>query len=256
MRAIWSGAITFSLVSIPVQLFPAVKSKELKFHWLHKPDKGRIQYVKYCALENKPVSSEEIARAFEYQKGHFVEITDAELAAADPKAAATIDIQDFVQQSQIDPIYFAKPYYIIPESGAEKAYRLLTETLAKTGHVAIANWVLKHRQHLVALRPKENWLILDVMHYQEELVKPEALPAFPQEVEISAEERELAEALTSKMHSAFQPEKYVNLYQEKIKHVIDQKIKGQEIVKPAPVKLAPVVDLVAALKQSLKEKAA
>lgn len=255
MRAIWSGAITFSLVSIPVQLYTAIKPERLKFHWLHKQDHGKIQYVKYCSLEQKPVSSEEIVRAYEYQKGNYVEVTDDELAAVDPKASATIEIQEFVEQKQIDPLYFAKPYYLLPAAGGEKAYILLTDTLKQTNHVAIASIVLKHKPHLAALRPKNKLLILDLMRYDEEVLKPEALPQ-PQEVTLSPQEQELAQALTTKMHSSFQPTKYKNVYREKLEKLIEQKIAGQKIVKPPPVRLAPVVDLVSALKQSLEEKKA
>jgi len=255
MRAIWSGAISFSLVSIPVQLYTAIKPEQLKFHWLHKPDHGKIQYVKYCSLEQKPVPSEEIVRAYAYQKGNYVEITDEELAAVDPKASATIEIQEFVEQTQIDPIYFAKPYYVLPDAGGEKAYRLLADTLKRTNHVAVASIVLKHKPHLAALRPFNKLLVLDLMRYEEEIIKPEALPQ-PVEVTLNPQEQELAQALTTKMQSSFQPGKYKNLYREKLKKLIEQKIAGQKIVKPPPVRLAPVVDLVSALKQSLEEKKA
>ena len=254
MGAIWSGTISFGLVTIPIQLFPATQRQEISFHLLHEPDQSRIRYSKVCAEENREVPDGEIIRAFEYQKGRFVTLSDEELAAADPEMTRTIDILDFVDGSQIDPVYFVKPYYLGPQPGGEKAYTLLARALARQNKVAIGQCVIRTKQYLVAIRSVGEDLVLETMHYPGEIVEVEALRQGHGKAEVTEAELELAESLIGHMAGAFEPEKYKDTYREKVLQIVDRKVAGEAIVVPkAPPKIAPVVDLVGALKSSLAE---
>jgi DNA end-binding protein Ku len=255
MRAIWSGAISFGLVTIPVQLFTAGRPGGISFHQLHQTDQARIRYVKFCGRENKPVPNEEITKAYEYQRDRYVTLSDEELAAADPVMARTIDILKFVETGEIDPVYFEKPYYLAPQPGGEKAYLLLAKALTKTGRVAIGKCVIRTKQYLVTLRPRADGLVMETMRYPDEIEDIESVlrerPATP----VTDQELELAESLINQLAGKFEPREYRDEYREKIMRIVDQKVAGEEVVAPAPAPTpAPVVDLVAALKSSLEEE--
>jgi DNA end-binding protein Ku len=254
VRAIWSGAISFGLVTIPVQLFTAGRPGGISFHQLHQTDQARIKYVKFCGQENKPVPNEEITKAYEYQRGRYVTLSDEELAAADPVMARTIDILKFVDSREIDPVYFEKPYYLAPQPGGEKAYLLLSKALEKTGRAAIGKCVIRTKQYLVTLRPRADGLIMETMRYPEEIEDIETVLQDRPSPPVSEQELQLAESLIDQLAGKFEPEQYRDEYRSKIMGIVDQKVAGEEVVVPAaPPTAAPVVDLVAALKSSLEE---
>ncbi len=253
MRAIWSGTISFGLVTIPVQLFPATRGKEISFHLLHEPDHSRIKYQKICAQENKEVPDSEITKAFEYQKGRYVVLSDEELAAVDPRVTRAIDILDFVDAGEIDPIQFKKAYYLGAVAGGEKAYSLLAKTLANTGRLAIGQCVIRSKQYLVAIRSTGRELLLETMFYPDEIVDAGAVNEGLEETKVTAKELELAESLVEKMAAKFDPAKYKDTYREKILEIVERKAAGETITAPKAPPPAPVIDLVAALKSSLGE---
>src|ERR687893_2455867 len=173
MRAIWSGTISFGLVSVPVRMFTATESKELRFHFLDRRDMSPIGYEKVSKETGEPVPSSEIVRGFEIDKGRYVEIEDEDLDRLDIELTHSIDICDFVALDEIDPIFFRKAYYLLPQDGAEKPYRLLVRALEETGKVGIAKVVIRNKQHLAALRTLDGMLVLETMYYADEVRKPE-----------------------------------------------------------------------------------
>src|SRR4026209_774255 len=175
MRPIWSGTISFGLVSVPVRMFSATESKELRFHFLHKDDLQPISYDKVRKDTGKHVDPDDVVRGFEIEKGKYVPIEDEDLDRLDIELTHSIDICDFVDLDEIDPIFYRKAYYLLPEDGAEKPYRLLVRALEETGKVGVAKVVIRNKQHLAALRPYEGVLLLETMYYADEVRKPEAL---------------------------------------------------------------------------------
>src|SRR5256714_7839224 len=174
-RSIWSGTISFGLVSIPVRMFPATESKELRFHFLHKDDLTPIGYDKVRKDTGEHVDPDEVVRGFEIEKGRYVELSEEDLDRLDIELTHSIDICDFVDIDEIDPIYFRKGYYLLPEAGAEKPYLLLLAALEETGRVGIAKVVIRNKQHLAALRPWEGVLLLETMYFADEIRKPESV---------------------------------------------------------------------------------
>src|SRR4051794_29673800 len=175
-RAIWSGAISFGLVSVPVRLFTATESKELKFHFLDRRDMSPIGYDKVNKDTGKHVDPDDVIRGFEVSKGRFVELEDEDIDRLDIELTHSIDICDFVSIDEIDPIYFRKAYYLVPQEGAEKPYRLLAKALDETGRVAVAKVVIRNKQHLACVRPVGDVLVLETMYYADEVRKPEDVP--------------------------------------------------------------------------------
>src|SRR6266516_3659904 len=192
MRPIWSGAISFGLVSVPVRMFSATESKELRFHFLDKEDLAPIGYDKVRKDTGEHVDPEDVVRGFEIEKGRYVELTDEDIDRLDIELTHSIDICDFVDLDEIDPIYFRKSYYLLPQDGAEKPYRLLVKALEQTGKVAIAKVVIRKKQHLAALRPYEGLLLLETMYFADEVRKPESVDT---KSELRKAEVEMAKAL-------------------------------------------------------------
>ncbi|HET6399320.1 MAG TPA: Ku protein [Candidatus Thermoplasmatota archaeon] len=253
-RALWSGAISFGLVNVPVKMVSAVRDKDIHFHLLHADDGARIKFQRVCPKDGAEVTMDEIVRGFEVSKGHYVTFTDEELAALDPKASRSIDIQDFVKQEEIDPAFYEKPYYLLPDKGAEKAYGLLVGALKKSKKVAVARVVTREKEHLVAIRVKGNALVVETMRYHDEVVDTEALgeelagvpKADPRELTMATQ---LVDALTAK----FDPEKYRNEHRERLLDVIEQKAAGKEVVTEPEVKaVTRTTNLMDALQASLK----
>jgi DNA end-binding protein Ku len=254
MRAIWKGNISFALVTIPISLFSATRRNELSFHYLHKKDLSTVSYKRFCDVENTEVPWEEITRGYEYEKGQFVEITDEDLEKADVELSRTIQIMEFVQEDEIDPLYFDKPYYLEPQKGGEHAYALMREALAKSHRVGVARVVLKSKEHLAAVKTVANMMTLQTMRFAHEIVDAGQLN-LPTKVEVSKKEMDLANMLISSMADKFEPEKYKDDYYEKVQQVIQMKVQGVSPKVPAGAKKTPgkVVDLMEVLKQSLKE---
>ena len=178
-RPIWSGSISFGLVNVPVKLYSATSPKEVRFHMLHDKDGGRIQQKRVCSIDGHEVPWEHIIKGFEVSKGRYVSLTREELAALDPKGTKSIDIEDFVELSQIDPIYYESTYYLLPDKGAQKPYALLLEAMRKTGRVGVARFVLRTKQYLCAVRPLGKALALSTMLYADEVVDQSDLDGLP-----------------------------------------------------------------------------
>ena len=254
MRAIWKGNISFALVSIPISLFSATRKSELSFHYLHKKDMSPVSYKRFCDTENSEVPWEEITRGYEYEKDQYVEITDEDLDKADIELTKTIQIQEFVQENEIDPVYFDKPYYLEPQKGGERAYALMRDALAQSKKVGIAKVVLKSREHLAAVKSVGNMLTLQTMRFSHEIVDAGSLN-LPAKAEISKKEMDLANTLIDSMSDKFDPSRYKDDYYDKVLGIIQMKVAGVTPEVPAPKGPGPakVVDLMEILKQSLNE---
>ena len=254
MRAIWKGNISFALVSIPISLFSATRKSELSFHYLHKKDMSPVSYKRFCDTENSEVPWEEITRGYEYEKDQYVEITDEDLDKADIELTKTIQIQEFVQENEIDPVYFDKPYYLEPQKGGERAYALMRDALAQSKKVGIAKVVLKSREHLAAVKSVGNMLTLQTMRFSHEIVDAGSLN-LPAKAEISKKEMDLANTLIDSMSDKFDPNRYKDDYYDKVLGIIQMKVAGVTPQAPAPKGPGPakVVDLMEILKQSLNE---
>jgi DNA end-binding protein Ku len=251
-RAIWSGAISFGLVNVPIKLFTATSQKDVRFHQLHEKDGARIQQKRVCSKDGEEVPMEQIVKGYEVSRDKYVIITPEELDALDPKASRTVDILDFVDLDEIDPVYFDSTYYMVPEKGAAKAYALLLEAMRKSKKVAIARVVLRQKQHLVALRPLRNALSMETMLYADEVVSPETLEGLPEDIEVTDRELAMAQQLIDSLADDFKPERYRDDYRERVLEMIERKAEGQEIVvAEEEEEQAPVVDLMAALEASL-----
>src|ERR1041384_7316321 len=207
-RPIWSGTISFGLVSVPVKLFSATSQKEIRFHMLHDKDGGRIQQKRVCSIDGEEVAWEHIIKGFELSKGRYVSVTRKELEQFNPRATKSIDIEDFVELSQIDPIYYESTYYLLPDRGAAKPYALLTEALKRTGRGGVARFVLRTRQYLCAVRPRDKVLALSTMLYADEVVAESELEGVPEKARPGERELKMAEQLVESLASDFDPEKY------------------------------------------------
>src|SRR6476646_149851 len=209
MRPIWSGTISFGLVSVGVRMFPATQSKELRFHFLHKKDLTPIAYEKVRRDDRERVDPDEIVRGVEIEKGRYVPLEDDDLDRLDIELTHSIDICDFVGLDEIDPVYFRKAYYLMPSEGAEKPYRLLVRALDETGKVGIAKVVIRNKQHLAALRAHDAVLVLETMYYADEVRKPESVNG---RTRLQKAEVEMAKSLVENLSSSFRPEKYDDTY--------------------------------------------
>jgi DNA end-binding protein Ku len=254
MRAIWKGNISFALVSIPISLFSATRRNELSFHYLHKKDMSPVSYKRFCDTENTEVPWEEITRGYEYEKERYIEITDEDLDKADVELTKTIQIQEFVHEDEIDPVYFDKPYYLEPQKGGERAYALMRDALAQAKKVGIAKVVLKSREHLAAVKTVNNMMTLQTMRFAHEIVDAGGLN-LPSKTEISKKEMDLANTLIDSMSDTFDPTRYKDDYYDKVMEIIHMKIAGVSPQVPTTKGPAPtkVVDLMEILKQSLSE---
>ncbi|MFY3743566.1 Ku protein [Anaeromyxobacter sp. Red801] len=251
-RAIWSGALTFGLVNIPVKLYTAVHQKEVRFHMLHDADGARIQLRRFCSSEEKEVPYEHIVKGYEVSPGRYVTVTREELEAFDPKATRTVEIHDFVELSEIDPAYFEASYYLVPDRSAAKAYRLLGDAMRKAGKVAIATAVLRTRESLCCVRPAAGGaLALSTMNRADEIDSPASLE-LPEAGEPSSRELQMAEQLVASLSGPFEPERYPDLRRERVLELIERKAEGQTIEAPtAEPAGAEVVSLADALSASL-----
>jgi DNA end-binding protein Ku len=247
-RAIWSGVISFGLVSVPVRMYTATESKELKFHFLDKRDMAPIGYDKVNKETGESVAADDIIRGFEVDKGRFVELTDEDIDRLDVELTHSIDICDFVSIDEIDPLYFRKGYYLLPQEGAEKPYRLLLKALEETGRVAIAKVVIRNKQHLSAIRPAGDTLVLETMYYADEIRQPEEAPK-PQ---VRSPEVEMAKTLIENLAAKWDPKRYHDRYRTELLDLLEKKAKGKPLPEPQEEEGGEVVDLMEALRQSVE----
>ena len=248
-RPIWSGTISFGLVSVPVRMFSATESKELRFHFLDKHDLQPIGYEKVRRDTGKTVDPDDIVRGFEVQKGQYVTLEDEDLDRLDIELTKTIDILDFVDLDEIDPIYFRKAYYLAPQDSAEKPYRLLVRALDETAKVGIAKVVIRNKQHLAALRAWNGTLVLETMYYADEVRQPEKVDG---KARLQKPEVEMAKSLVENLSEPFKPERYDDTYRKELLDLLRAKAKGKPLPEPEAEEKGEVVDLMAALRESVE----
>lgn len=253
-RAIWTGSISFGLVNVPVKVYSAVSQKEVRFHQLHDADGARLQYKRVCSADGKEVPYEHIVKGYEIAPDEYVVITPEELEALDPESTRMIDVEDFVDLADIDPLYYDKSYYLAPNTGGSKAYRVLLDSMRESGKVGIGRVVLRTKQYLVALRPVGDALVMTTLNFHDEVVDPETIDGLPREADAGARERKMARQLIEALSTEWQPEQYRDEHRERVLALIEAKAEGKEIVTQPTVEEPTLVgDLMAALEQSLME---
>lgn len=252
-RAIWSGPISFGLVNIPISLYPATQSRTVSFRQLHAEDNTPINYSKTCPADNKALSPEEIVKGYEFEKGRFVvmEDKDFEAAAAAIPHGRFIEIINFVDLGEIDPIYFQKSYYLAPQETSVKPFKLLLAAMEKQGKAALARFVFHEKQHMAILKPEDGAIVLETLFYHDEVRSTRDLPFRDEDVELKQAELEMAEDLVEKMTARLELEQFSDGYRDALLDIIQRKIDGQEITVPQLEPLAPVVDIMDALRRSI-----
>src|SRR3954468_2585789 len=228
-RPIWSGSISFGLVTIPVRLFTAVREKRLHFRTLHDQDKVQLKKKMYCPAVAKGAHTEHTVKGYEIEKDRFVVIRQDELEAAAPKSSKAIEIQDFVELDEIDPLFFDRPYYVAPKPEGAKPYKLLLEAMLKTGKVGIAKVVMWNKEYLAALRPLEGALVMETMHFNDEVVPSERVAGLEVKAKVDDRELKMAVQLIDSLTTGFKPEKYKDEYREELMAIIERKAAGEEI---------------------------
>jgi len=250
----WSGAISFGLINVPVKLYSAVSRKTVRFHQLNEETGNRIQQKRVDSQTGDEVPFEKIVKGFELTKDRYVVITPDELETLDPEKSRSIDIEDFVDLADIDPVYYDHPYILVPAKGAEKAYGLLLNAMEASGKVAIARVVLRSKEQLVAIRPAEDLLMMETMIFHDEVIDSGDIDDLPEAKALKASDRELkmAQQLIDSLSSEFDPSRYKDEYREKVLELVERKAQGEEIaVQPEAPAPAKVPDLMAALEASL-----
>jgi DNA end-binding protein Ku len=257
-RTMWKGAISFGLVSIPIRMYPATEEKSIRFNQLHDEDFGRIKYQRVCSVDGEEVTFEHIVKGYEYEKGKYVVMTDEDFEAVPIESSRAIDIVHFVDIGQIDPIYFQKTYYLVPEDTGVKPYTLLRRAMAEDGRVAVAKVAFREKEHLAALRFKDDVLCLETMYWPDE-IRPAEFEELDKQVSIRSQEVEMARSLIENLTDEFRPEQFRDEYREALLEIIEKKAAGEEIEAVPEAEPTRVVDLMEALKASVeatKKKAA
>ncbi len=254
VHGIWSGTISFSLVAIPVQLVKAVEPGHVTFHLLHSKDYSPLQRRMFCPEEEKMVPPDEIIRGYEIGPDKYLLITDEELESVTPERSRTIEILEFIDMKEVDPIYYDHPYYLVPSKGGEKAYRLLVEVMHRTNRAGLARFVLGEREYLVAVKSTEGVLSLITLHYREEILSDEDIS--PKDAKSEAEERGHMKTNIRKMMADFDPEKYADGRRKKIMDILKKKVKEKVAVEAPEVEEEEgegPPDLIAALRESMRK---
>ncbi len=248
--SVWNGHISFGLVSLPVKLVVAARSETISFNQLHKTDNSRVKQVLYCQAEDKPVERVELVKGYEYEKGKYVVIDEEDLKKIRPKTAKVMEILEFVKAGEVDGVYLESSYYVQPGEAGEKPYTLLFAAMRESGYAAVAKVTMYQREHVVLLRPGRRGLILHTLYYQDEVRATDEFRADTSEAK--ANELKMAQSLIEAMAGEFDPEKFKDSYRTQITAMIDAKVKGKEVVEvPEAEELAPVIDIMEALKKSL-----
>jgi DNA end-binding protein Ku len=250
--SVWSGHLTFGLISMPVRLFSGARSQGISFNMLHRPDKSRLKQQYVCQADGQVVERNDIVKGYEFRKDEYIVIEPDEIKKIEPQTAKTMEILEFVKASEVDAVYFESSYYMMPEEAGRRPYALLTKALEESEYVAIAKITMHNREYTVFLRPTEGGLMLHTMYYADEVRKVEGFGA--PDVELKEAEVKVAHQLIEALADKWDPEKYKDTFQENLKKLIEAKLEGGEVAAvEKPKKLAPVVDLMAALKQSLAQ---
>ncbi len=252
MRSIWKGSINFGLVYIPVAVYPATREEKISFKQLRATDLSPIRYKKVAEVDQKEVAPDQIVKGYEYEKGHWVTLKDEDFEKVRIESTHSVEITDFVEQSQINPKFFYKPYFLEAQKGGEKGYALLLRALSETGKIGIAKVAIHNREYLSAVRPDGLFLILELMHFAHEVLEPESLKAVADR-EVSPKELDMAKALIGAMSSDWQPEKYADQYQTAVMAMIEEKAQNREpgVAPVATVAPSNVVNLLSVLQKSL-----
>lgn len=254
MHSIWQGAISFGLIHIPVRLYSASRSRELKFKLLHQKDRSEIRYARICKTEGKEIPWKEIAKGYEYKKGSYIVLTEEDFEKANVKKSKTIEVLDFTAEGQIETMYFEAPYYLEPEKGASKAYALLREALKKSKKVAVARFVFQHHEHLGVIKPHGDLLVLNQLRYSAEIIDPKPLN-IPKKEHVSEKEVAIALKLIDELTRPFKIQHYSDTYTDELKSLIKRKARGKRVaIKKEKVEKAPKIhDMMSLLKDSLKQ---
>lgn len=253
--SVWKGHLTFGLVSIPIRLFAAARSERISLNQLHKVCHSRIRQPQFCPVCNRQIERSEIIKGYEYEKDQYVLFTEDELDKLDPPSARTMEILQFVKSDEVDPLYFDASYYATPEDAGKKAYHLLLEAMEESGHAAIAKLYMHQREYIVVIRPRAHGLTLHTMFYADE-IRSVAEYGEKDGAEPKEQEKKLALQLIESLSAPFEPKNYRDEYRESLGAMIQAKLKGQEVAAAPHPQLAPVVDLMEALKKSLAGKQA
>jgi DNA end-binding protein Ku len=249
-RSLWSGSISFGLVNVPVRLYPSIAEHKLRFHLVHEKDMSPIGYQKICKAEEKFVPDDEVVKAFEVKKGDLVVMTDEDFEQAQVEGYRTIEVTDFVPYTDIDPIFFAKTYYVGPDKGGERVYSLLVQAMEETELAGIAKFVMRERQHLGALRVRDGTIALEQLHFADEIRPLDEIR--PRRAKVDRRELELAEQLIDSFTSEWKPERYKDTYRDELCKVIKAKRKGKEVRRAAEPELEEPADLLEALRASIR----
>ncbi len=248
--SVWSGYLSFGLISMPVRLYSGARGSRVSFHMLHREDLTRIKQQLYCPTDDRVVERNEIVKGFEYRKGEYVVIEPEEIKAIEPKTAKAMEILQFVKEDEVDPIYFESSYYLMPEEGGQKPYQLLAKAMSESSYLAVAKLTMHNREYTVILRPKENGLVLHTMYYADEVREVEGFGE--EHGEVRAAELKIANQLIEALADKFDPTKFHDTYEDNLKALIKARLEGRQVTPvEKPGKPAKVVDLMDALKQSL-----
>jgi DNA end-binding protein Ku len=252
--SVWKGYLTFGLISIPIRLFSAARTERISLNQLHNVCKTRIRMPLYCPHCDKQVPRNEIVKGYEYEKDQYVLFNEEELDKIEPQSARSMEILEFVKVVEIDPLYYDASYYVTPEDEGKKAYQLLLAAMEESGYAAIAKLTMHQREHIVVVRPRANGMTLHTMYYTNEIREVAEYGQSDKSAEPKPQEKKLAEQLIESLAAKFEPEKYKDQYQESMRGLIEAKQQGQEVAEAPHPKLAPVIDLMEALKKSIAEK--
>jgi len=251
---VWKGHLTFGLISMPMRMFTAARGERISFNQLHNVCHSRLKQPLFCPVCNRNVERSEIVKGYEYEKDQYVLFSEEELDKIEPSSAHVMEILEFVKLDEMDPLYFDSSYYLSPEDAGVKAYKLLFDAMKESGYGAIAKLTMHQREHIVIIRPGSKGMTLHTMFYSNEIRAAEAVPT--DKVEVKEPEKKLALQLIESLAAPFEPQKYRDEYQENVRAMIAAKLKGQQITEVAQPRMAPVIDLMEALKKSLAEKKA
>ena len=250
--SVWKGHLTFGLVSFPVRLFSAARGETISFNLLHAPDHSRIKQVIYCQAEDKPVPRSELVKGYEYEKDHYVEIDEDDIKKVAPRTAKVMEILEFVKADQVDPVYLESSYYVAPDEGGEKPYALLFQALRDSRYYGLAKVAMHNREHIIILRPGAKGILSHTMYYQDEIRQ---VDEFRTDTSLVKEkELEMAKMLISSLEADFEPQKYHDAFRENVQKMIEAKVEGRKVVATPAAHVAPVIDIMEALKKSLAEK--
>jgi len=250
--SVWKGHLTFGLVTIPVRLFSAARSETISFNLLHKDDHSRIRQVTYCQKEDKPIQRSETVKGYEYEKDHYVVLEDEDIKKVAPKTARVMEILEFVKADQVDAIYLESSYYVAPDEGGEKAYALLFTALRDSGYYGLAKVAMHNREHIIVLRPGSKGILSHTMYYQDEIRQVDEFRTDTSLVK--DKELAMAKMLISSLEAEFEPQKYHDEYRDNLQKMIAAKIEGRKVVEIPTERVAPVIDIMEALKKSLADK--